>query len=515
MSDFSFLEERARRRNIPLIPVRNTMKADFMHVYPRSKMSRLPTKKVRGKSMRVDWLWALMRKEFLRQQCNVVVIPDVELAAVFWGGRPLPKKWRHVLKAHAEALNTGKVSYIYLNKGTCRYGKRLPDFGICPVLPKKYMKHVLGDDTKKNDLKFELGSPLYPSHVLKNKKCPSSCFLLPHSNIKHAHFVFYIPTPYLGVFHTNLTFHYQIAKWVDGRPINFYYPITRKTTNKRLVTTKTIKGSFMYAEHEAMALFARAAFFTNAQFKLYSSIYAGVSREKNRIVYKRQARPDKAKLVHGKQGPTPNSTESWVSANGTANLLTGENIPLVIHRMFHATYVKDKEIPTTITHELSETVKDFLEDLIVLMKALVFEAHIVSRNKRLHTVKQTFDELCSCPAQQRIAMVKDICRSQLLIFWPEDYITSFKEKILARAHFDDEMRLLMAGTYEDLSTSIVPPNEDFVVTIKRALKQKGMTQGELAKQVGVSAVMLSHYLTGKYKPKENILKKMKQILDIS
>lgn len=51
--------------------------------------------------------------------------------------------------------------------------------------------------------------------------------------------------------------------------------------------------------------------------------------------------------------------------------------------------------------------------------------------------------------------------------------------------------------------------------IKEVLSQKGMTSGELAKRIGLTANALSNIITGRSQPSMDRLEKMAEVLEVS
>lgn len=56
--------------------------------------------------------------------------------------------------------------------------------------------------------------------------------------------------------------------------------------------------------------------------------------------------------------------------------------------------------------------------------------------------------------------------------------------------------------------------ETFAQRLRHAIKDKGMSQKELAEKTGVSAAAISGYLDGTYMPRKNTLARLAHALDV-
>ena len=57
--------------------------------------------------------------------------------------------------------------------------------------------------------------------------------------------------------------------------------------------------------------------------------------------------------------------------------------------------------------------------------------------------------------------------------------------------------------------------EDFSIRLKKALREKNMKPSELSKKTGIKAPMISDYLKGKYKAKQDKIYLIAEVLDVS
>lgn len=57
--------------------------------------------------------------------------------------------------------------------------------------------------------------------------------------------------------------------------------------------------------------------------------------------------------------------------------------------------------------------------------------------------------------------------------------------------------------------------EDFSVRLRKALMLSGLKQADLVERTGIAKGMLSSYLNGKYKPKQNNTYKLALVLNVS
>ena len=81
--------------------------------------------------------------------------------------------------------------------------------------------------------------------------------------------------------------------------------------------------------------------------------------------------------------------------------------------------------------------------------------------------------------------------------------------------YDDLNRTIrMLPRYEDTMTESVWRRE-FGIRLKHRMIRRGLTQQELANEVGISQVMLSNYMTGRSMPSFYIVDKLARALDCS
>lgn len=470
------------------------------HVYPRTAISRMRLFRDDNKRLtpRSDWLWAVLLREFVRQNCNVVVVPLETFARVVYGGRKRPRNWNVLVKRmilrRMELVEDG-FDYRYYRKSSepFSYGSAANDFGVNPRTPNGATAKATGTKCKViNELGDSVVLTYHAGH--KNSTCPSACpSYTNRKRDRHAHFAFYIPPRMLGVLHMPSPESWVVGTWCNSKPIYFYKRHTRAKV-KKLATRDRLASRY-----NAMNILGYAAGFSKSQIRLFNSMWCGLVWDKNaKSIYKKR----KPFLVDGFTQRAPELKGRWAVISGSVRQFANEQYPTVGDRMYFAAYANKEHVSDS---DYPRLVK-FLQDIRVLEERLGMRLVIFTNSSCLYfaDVMRYINTLAS--GKSALAL-KQFLSYKSLVYWPEDFMESFKDSIMADAS--------LSQTSQEVASPAKETNEidDIMLAVVAKLKAKKLRKKDFALTIGVSAVTASLYFNGKVRPRPTVLTRIKEFLD--